>query len=126
MGTTTAGDTIEEVTEDKRNAKRGKSQIKELLALAEEGIEPFHDREGIAYARVSEGNRNIVALIDGNDFKHVLRHRYYVRHQSGPNDEALNTAIRTLQARACFDGERYDVHLRGAQHDGTSHVKTAP
>ena len=90
-----------------------------------DGIEFFHDPEMVAFARVSEGRRVVVAPVDGKEFKLVVRRRYYNRYRSGPSDEAFRAAIRTLEARACFDGAQYEVHLRTARHDGKLYINLA-
>jgi hypothetical protein len=81
--------------------------------------------EDIAYARVIEDKKVIVAPVDGKDFKRVIRRRYYWEHRSGPNDESLKTAIRTMEARGVFDGPQYDLHLRTAQHGSRIYLNLA-
>ncbi len=109
----------------KGKTEAGENQSKKLLDLAEHGIEFFHDCDKTGFARARENGRIIVAPIDGKDFKLVLRRRYYELYRSGPNDESMKVAIRTLEARACFEGEQYGVHLRVAEHDGCIYLNLA-
>jgi hypothetical protein len=120
MGGTTKG--TNGVANEKNKAE---NQIEKLLALAQHGIEFFHDRDNTGFARACENGRIVVAPIDSKDFKLVLRRRYYGLYQSGPNDESMKTAIRTLEARACFDGAQCEVALRVAEHDGCIYLNLA-
>jgi hypothetical protein len=111
--------------DDTCDGKAAPSQVKKLLDLAEHGIEFFHDRDKTGFARARENGRIIVAPVDSKDFKLVLRRRYYERYRSGPNDESMNVAIRTLEAQALFESEQCEVALRVAQHDGCAYLSLA-
>jgi len=102
-------------------SKEKKTQAQKLIELADD-IELFHDADHNAYALAVEGERRIVSRVQGRDFKLLLLQRYYQKHQSGPNDEALRTALRTLEARAIFDGKAFEVSLRTARHGGNLYL----
>ncbi|KAI93427.1 hypothetical protein T281_16735 [Rhodomicrobium udaipurense JA643] len=97
----------------------GKSQPQRLLALAEEGVELFHDADDEAFATVIEGKRRFTSRVDGRAFKSALLQRFHREHGIAPSDEPLRTAVRTLEARARFDGPEREVALRIARGEGT-------
>ena len=98
-----------------------KTQAQKLIELADD-IELFHDADKNAYALAIEGERRLVSRVQGRDFKLLLLKRYHLKHSGGPNDEALRTALRTLEARAIFDGKTFEVSLRTARHGGNLYL----
>ncbi len=67
----------------------------------------------------------LVAPVDSRAFKTAMLGRYYQAYESAPNDELLRTAVRTLQARAIYEGEEHSVALRVAALDGCNYLDLA-
>ena len=54
-----------------------------------------------------------------------LRLAYYAERNGAPSSEAMSTAIKTLMAKARYDGSRREVFLRSAALDGKVYVDLA-
>jgi len=115
QGSENAGSQQKSPKADRKKKKDGDAttQVEKIFGLVGD-IEFFHNPEMIAYARVTEGNMVVVAPVDSRDFALVLRRRYYSQYSSGPNDDSMKAAIRTLEARGNFEGRQCDVQLRTA------------
>ena len=87
------------------------TQAANLLAIANDYY-LFRTEEDVAYADVAiAGHRETHAIL-GLGFKRLLRHRFFVMEGGAPNSEALTTALRTLEARAVFEGAIHPVFTR--------------
>jgi hypothetical protein len=96
---------------------KGPSQAKTLLGLAESATY-FHTPDGKAYATVRVGDHDENLPVGSSDFKKYLSRLLYVERHIGASSEALQTAINTLTAKAIYDGEQREVHLRVADATG--------
>jgi len=54
-----------------------------------------------------------------------LGRRYYREHGKPPGAQALQDALGVLEAKALFDGEEHEVHVRVAEHQGAIYVDLA-
>src|SRR5262249_5908270 len=60
--------------------------------------------------------------ICGPAFRRWLRHQYYKLKKRGCNSDALKVAVDTLDAKATFEGETREVHVRIAGHKGNIYI----
>ncbi len=113
-------------TKKKEEQRDGKSQtqIEKILTIATD-VELFRDPERTAWARIVQGGNALVARVDSHEFKRALLGRYYQTYESAPSDESLRTAVRTLEARAIFEGQEHRVALRVADLDGCLYLDLA-
>ena len=88
-------------------------------------MELFRDPERTAWARIVQGGNALVARVDSHEFKRALLGRYYQTYESAPSDESLRTAVRTLEAKAIFEGQEHRVALRVADLDGCLYLDLA-
>ena len=109
---------------DAASGDEKKTQAQKLIELADD-IEFFHTPEGVAYAHVQERGQRRTIAVKERAFKLLLLGRFYRATGGAPNDEALRTAISTLEARALFDGEEVPVFLRTAEHRGKIYINLA-
>jgi hypothetical protein len=98
---------------------RSQSQVQVLLSLARD-ITLFHSADMRPYAKVFVPKREEVAIaehyqvlgVKSQAFKSWLLVAYLGMTGSAPPSEALTSAIRTLEAKACHEGREEEVHLR--------------
>ncbi|MDP9474996.1 MAG: hypothetical protein M3R38_04785 [Actinomycetota bacterium] len=91
------------------------SQASILVELA--GVaELFRDPEGEAFATVPVGGHFETHRLRTKGFTRWLQHRFYEAQRKAPGAQALQDATGTLEARALFDGEEREVHVRIAGH----------
>jgi hypothetical protein len=117
-----------ETVEDRRSGanpqiaegnSRPQGQVQVLLNLAT-GITLFHSADMRPYAKVFIPKREEAAIpehyqvlgVKSHTFKSWLLMAYYRKTGSAPPGEALATAIRTLEAKACHEGREQPVHVR--------------
>lgn len=111
-GEMTIQSAVESLAQDLKRMRRKVSQADELLELAE----PLHlvrvrTGEGFAVGE-EDGIRQTISL-ESQDFKHYLLRKYYLSSGGrAPSETALKAAIDTLKAKARFEGEEVEVHLR--------------
>lgn len=90
-----------------------KSQA-DLLVELTAGAELFHDPASDTYARVRVGEHHECWPTRSKAFKRWLDHQFYLSFQKVANSDAMNNAIRLLEARAQYEGDCRNVHLRVA------------
>ena len=98
---------------------RPQSQVQVLLNLARD-ITLFHSADGRPYAKVFVPKREAAEIAEHHQilgvkskaFKSWLLVAYLRQTGSAPPTEALTTAIRTLEAKACHEGREQPVHIR--------------
>jgi hypothetical protein len=108
-----AGEAARQALED--NDEFGKKAADVLIELAE-SAELFHTARGDCYADVMVHEHRETMLIGGSNFKRWLYRQYYDLAKSAPNSEAIRSTIETIKAKATFDAEEREVHLRLAGH----------
>jgi len=91
------------------------------MALAA-GVELFHDGNGDAFARLPADDHRGVWTIRARAFKRWLSRLYFEQAERAPSSQALQDALGVLEGKAVYDGERRDVHLRTAAHDGRFYI----
>jgi hypothetical protein len=75
-----------------------------------------------AFADITIDGHRETHRVRGQAFRRWLRHQYYKVTKSGANAEALQVAVETIAARATFEGETREVHVRIAEHDGAIYI----
>ena len=74
----------------------------------------FHDVDYKAYADLEIDGHRETWPIRSEQFKRWLTRQFWQRIKTAPNSEALNSAIRLIEAQACFEGPRRTVFTRVA------------
>ena len=93
------------------------SQASFLVELAAERCELFTDSQGEAYAAfpVAHGEgepHRETHNVRSRGFSRWLRLRYYAERGGSPSSEGMSSAVKTIEAKAHFDGARREVFLR--------------
>jgi hypothetical protein len=103
------------------------SQASFLVELAAAQCELFTDSQGEAYASFAvahgEGETHREThKVKSRGFNRWLRLGYYRERGGSPSSEAMSSAVKTVEARAFFDGFKKDVYLRVAALDGRVYI----
>ncbi len=98
------------------------SQASFLVDLAASRCDLFCDPTGEAYASFvaahADGEHRETHRLRSKSFNLWLRLLYYGERNGAPSSEAMASAVKTLMAKAHFDGDRREVYLRTAPLDG--------
>jgi Toprim domain len=102
----------------KKKAERN-SQASFLVELAAAQCELFTDSQGEAYAAISvahsEGAQHVEThRVRSRGFSRWLRLQFYVERGGSPSSEGMSSALKTIEAKAHYDGARHEVFLRSA------------
>lgn len=93
------------------------------VQLAENSeIELFHTADHEPYATYRVHKHKETWALASAKFKRWLAQLYYKATGEPLNDRALKEALNILEARALFDGEEQQVHLRVAEYEGAYYV----
>jgi hypothetical protein len=102
------------------------SQASFLVELAASRCSLFCDPAGEAYASFeaahAAGEHRETHRLRSKNFNLWLRLLYYAEKNGAPSSEAMASAVKTLMAKAHFDGDRREVFLRTAPLDGKIYV----
>jgi energy-coupling factor transporter ATP-binding protein EcfA2 len=107
--------------EDGDEKQQRKTQADILLELAAKAT-LFCTPDGEGFADITIGDHREAHRICGPAFRRWLRHQYYKVKKRGCNSDALKVAVETLDAKATFEGETRDVHVRIAGHKGNIYI----
>jgi hypothetical protein len=103
-------------------APKQASQASFLVDLAASRCDLFCDPGGEAYASfVAEhptGEHRETHRLRSKSFNLWLRLLFYAEKNSAPSSEAVASAVKTMMAKAHFDGDRRKVYLRTAPLEG--------
>jgi hypothetical protein len=102
------------------------SQASFLVDLAVGRCQLFSDPTGEAYAsfvveHAGDEHRE-THRIRSNSFNQWIRLRYYAEKNGAPSSEAMASAVKTIMAKAHFDGDQREIYLRTAPLDGKVYV----
>src|SRR5262245_55313831 len=75
-----------------------------------------------AFADIAIDGHRETHRVRGQAFRQWLRHQYFRKTKSGVSSDALQVAVETITARAMFEGETREVHVRIAEQDGAIYV----
>src|SRR5690349_11624610 len=91
-----------------------KTQADVLIEIAAQA-HLFHSAEQEGFADITLDGHRETHRICGAAFRRWLRHEFYKLTKRGCNADALKVAIETIDAKALFEGESREVHIRVAK-----------
>lgn len=104
--------------------KKTKTQAGMLIELAN-NIELFKTPNNDPYATISvEAHKETYSVISAN-FKRWLIGRFYNVHKKSPSNNAVTDALNTFAAKACYEGNQKDIHIRIAEANGNIYLDLA-
>jgi hypothetical protein len=89
-----------------------------LAAIGNERAELWHTPVGVAYATIEVEGHQETHGIESRGFRDYLTREFWRESGRAVSPDALRQALALLAARARFDGEEHDVHLRVAPLGG--------
>jgi hypothetical protein len=103
--------------EFKRSDER-RTQATILIQIAtQNGVELFHASDGTPYADITvDGHRETWAL-KSVGYRRWLKRAFYEETGGAPNSDAMSTAMGIIEAKAHYDGDEREVHLRIANRN---------
>ena len=100
--------------------KGGSAQVRRLLDRVERDCTLFHCGDE-AFAEFEHDGHRQSWPVPSQGFSAWLRAQYFEASDGGaPNNEALQTAINTIEARARFEGPAREVYRRVGSATGTA------
>ena len=103
------------------NATAHVSAAEIIVELALENSTLFKDEFGIPHAVLKINNHCEVLSIEGNKFESYVSKVYYDNcDKKTANAETINNAIRTIKAKAIFEGQTIPLHLKVAWANETN------
>jgi len=109
-------DSDSKVDGDASDGMEPKQQAALLVKLASDA-ELFHTPDEEAYAGLTSHGHRETWRVGGRMFQRWLSHRFYEACGGAPNGGAMSDALRILEAKALFDGQKHTVFIRVARHD---------
>ena len=97
------------------------TQANQLISIAEGGCTLFHDGED-AFAEIENAGHCETWPVRSRGFRHWLQLRYFDEHGGAPNNEALQSARDTIEAKARFKGQERKVYRRVATVNGSLYL----
>ncbi|NEQ98244.1 MAG: hypothetical protein F6K30_16250 [Cyanothece sp. SIO2G6] len=97
------------------------SVLKLLLQIAEQG-DYFHTPGNVAYADIKVGGTRKTFRLDSEVFEMWLCQELFRKHDKALSAEPLKQVRMLLKARACFEGDTREVHIRTAEHEGKVYI----
>jgi hypothetical protein len=96
----------------------GATQADLLISMAREAADLFSTPDGTAHAMITVDGVRQTWPLKSKQFKLWLIYSYLRQTGRAPNSDSICQAALTLNAIAMFEGEKRDVYLRRAEHDG--------
>ena len=106
--------------EPEREAKEEKKTQSQILVNLASDMYLFYDEQGRTYARVMVNDHYEIWPIRSSDFKHVLTFRYLnlsKDRDKAPGSQAMEDALKVLEAKARIEGKKERVFVRVAEAD---------
>jgi hypothetical protein len=97
-----------------------KTQATELIELTEP-LDLFHSDDDV-YVAIEQSAHRETWPLRSPAFRSWLARQYYLKNGRAPGSQAVEDALRTLSAKAQFEGTERGVHIRVAEHDGRIYV----
>lgn len=94
----------------------------ELLLLAAADAELWHTPDFDCYVTVQVEDHKENWPIHSKGFRRWLLRRFYEAHGKAPGAQAVQDALGVLEARAQFEGQEHEVHVRVAHTDGAIYI----
>jgi hypothetical protein len=92
------------------------SQTSKLVAFVESHAALFHDMNGEVYAQ--DNTSKEVRRINSSTFRDWLAAGFYESTGNAVRDQSVREALSTMAGRGRIHGERREVHIRVAVHEG--------
>ena len=113
---------LEALAQEQASEKTEKrSQCDRLIQLAD-AVELYHTPDGDGFATVQVNGHGENWRIRSKPFRDWLLYQYYQAHRASPGSRVLQDALGNIEARAQFDGQEEQVHLRVAGHQGAIYL----
>jgi 5S rRNA maturation endonuclease (ribonuclease M5) len=90
------------------------TQSKILVGLAVDAV-LFHDADGNCYVSILVDGHRENLRIRSRGFRNWLVRKFYETHEKPPGSQALSDALGVLEAKAQFEGEEHETHVRLAE-----------
>ena len=97
------------------------TQANQLISIAEGGCTLFHDGEG-TFAEIENTGHCETWPVRSRGFRQWLQLRYFKEHGGAPNNEALQSARDTIEAKARFEGPERKVYRRVGTANGSLYL----
>jgi len=97
------------------------SQATMATQMAEEW-ETWHTPDNVAYVTIPVGDHEEHWPVGSRTVKQHLAKRFYEEYEKAIGSDALSSAVNVIEAKALFDGEEHEIHVRVAKHDGNVYV----
>jgi hypothetical protein len=113
--------------EESQDGKKQKSQADILLelALSSEGVDFFHTATNEPFIIFYVNDHRECWPVRSRATRRWLTKNFYRSTGKAPSSEPMQNALGVLDAKAIYDGEERDVHLRTARHDGALYYDLA-
>jgi len=82
----------------------------------------WHTPSRDAYATIPLSDHNETWPIKSKTFKHYVAKQFFDKQKKAINSEAISTAVNLLGAKALYDGEEHDVHVRVAEYEDNIYI----
>lgn len=83
-----------------------------MIRFAEDNATLFKDEFGVPHTLLEIDNHHEVLSVEGKKFEKYLAKLFYEQIGTVATAEGLNSSVRSLSAKAIFDGETIPLHLR--------------
>jgi len=97
------------------------SQATIAVQMAEEW-ETWHTPGKDAYVTISFHDHEETWPIRSQTFKRFMAKRFYEEQEKAIGSDALSAAVNVIEAKALFDGEQHEIHVRVAEHDDKVYI----
>ncbi len=114
LATTTLREIETDEGEDDEKASERGSASQKLVALAV-GVELFHTERGENYGRFAVGEHLETWPLRSQAFKHWLSREYHLESGKPVGSQAIDDALRVLEAKARYDGAEHSLGVRCAR-----------
>ena len=97
------------------------TQAGQLIAIADDGCTLFHCGED-AFAEIENDGHRETWAVRSRGFRRWLQLRHLEEYGGAANNEALQSARDTIEAKACFKGPAREVYRRVGAADGALYL----
>lgn len=107
-------------------AKPERKSVAVILAELANDVELFHDADGRAFATVRSADHRETYAVRSKPFREWLEYRLWTTHpDKSAGGEAMESALRRIEARARFEGDEHPVHVRVAMQGNALYLDLA-
>jgi hypothetical protein len=103
---------------DKLDATTRGSQAEKLVNLIDNlKVQLLHDEKKRPHAAVINNNVRMIYRIRSKEFKSWVAHQFWMKEDTVPNADALNSALNVLEGKALYDGKKHTLNNRVAWYE---------